>query len=99
MGCIGMSRTDFERCTPSELKAIWDKWQEREEAKTRDEWERLRWLMLYVTQPHSKKVLELEDVLKLPWDKLKQTINPDRPQSDEDARSRFEAAKKRYGLK
>lgn len=63
----------------------------------RDEWERLRWLMMYVVQPHCKKSLELEDVLKLPWDKQKRQTK--KPESEEDARSRFEKAKERYGLK
>ena len=94
---MGMSRGDFERCTPSELRAVWDRWREAEELRNREEWERLRWQMLCTLQPHSKKELTVQDVLQLPWDR---EIKKDKkPESGEATRARFERAKERYGLK
>lgn len=94
---MGMSRSDFERCTPSEFKSIWVKWKDRQEALSKESWEQLRWLMLTNLQPHSKKTLTLEDVLKFPWDN-KKTSTAQPPQSQEEIQARFDKAKAKYGL-
>ena len=97
MGCMGMSRKDFESCTPSEFAAIYDKWQKKEELCNRDQWERLRWQILYSLQPYCKKDLTVQDVLKLPWDQSKKE-EPKEPVNAEETRRRYEQAKRKYGL-
>lgn len=39
------------------------------DAREKEEWERTRRIMMAVVQPHSKKKLDPEDVLKFTWDK------------------------------
>jgi len=63
-----MSYEDFERCTPSEFKAVCDCWREREERRRREGWERTRMESLCTLQPWSRKRLEARDVLRFAWD-------------------------------
>lgn len=98
---MGMSRKDFELCTPLEFRAIWDKWSAHEELMERAAWERTRWLMLAEMQPHTKRELQVRDVLKLPWD---EQPDPGRQREQEGATAgdmgeRYEKAKEKYGLK
>jgi len=91
-----MSLDDFFRCTPSEFYCIWKAWQEREELRGRDAWERTRMEVVTILQPHARHRLDAHDVLKFPWDEKEAVVEQ---VSDEDRRKRFEEAKKRYGLK
>lgn len=98
MGCIGMSRDDFERCTPVEFYEIWNQWVAQCRDRERSAWERTRVLIMYFIQPYTKKTLSAHDVLPLPWDTetgkaKKEDI------SREEFNKRFEAAKQRNGLK
>lgn len=68
LGCVGMSLDDFERCTPSEFRAVFDAWQQRQERDERRNWEQVRFLATASLQPYSKKTLKPTDVVTFPWD-------------------------------
>ena len=36
----------------------------------RNEWERTRWLALFMVMPHSKKKLKPADLIRFPWEKI-----------------------------
>ena len=93
-----MSMDDFSRCTPFEFNSIWEKWNEMHEAEMRGEWERLRYVGMFVLQPYSKKTLKPTDIMRFPWDDKKE--NDESKTFDAEAkRKRYEEAKKRYGIK
>jgi hypothetical protein len=67
---MGLSVQDFAGLTPTQFDAIYEQWQARQDATTRERWEQTRWLMWSMLRPYAKKRgLQPTDVLKLPWDK------------------------------
>ena len=98
LGCIGMSRDDFERCTPAEFHQVWQRWAEARRDAERGEWERTRVLALFAVSPYTKGNLRAHDILPFPWDD-EQTEERREKLSREELNARFEAAKKRFGLK
>ena len=72
LGCIGMSREDFERCTPFEFYKAWERWAEAKRDAERNEWERTRVLALFAIQPYAKNNLQAHDILPFPWDEMSQ---------------------------
>ena len=68
MGCMGMSRTDFCLCTPSEFMATWEAFQRHEQTADRAAWERVRMLALCTLQPHTSHRLQPHVVMSFPWD-------------------------------
>lgn len=68
MGCVGMSRDDFCRCTPSQFYAAYEAWSEMQERMSREMWERTRMQCLCTLQPYSKKQLKARDIIQFPWD-------------------------------
>ena len=60
----------------------------------RNSWERIRMVCLCSLQPHSKKQLHARDVMEFPWEKEESG-----KMSAAEIAERFEAAKKRLGLK
>lgn len=101
LGCIGMSMQDFERCTPSEFRAVFDAWNGREERRERGEWERVRMSCLCSIQPYSKKRLGVTDVMEFPWEKeeKREKSKERREESMEEIKARYEAARRRFGLR
>ena len=97
VGCIGMSRRDFEQCTPSEFAEVAERWHAQQQFQEQSEWERARWTGMCILQPWSKKTLKPRDIATFPWEEKtthkKETLTP------EEERARYEAAKQRYGLK
>ncbi len=96
LGCIGMNLRDFERCTPSEFKAVYDCWKSREESSERGKWERVRMQCLCSLQPYSKKSLQASDIMEFPWEKEEEKVSP--RISNDELLERYKAAKKRFGL-
>lgn len=96
-GCIGMSLQDFERCTPSEFRAVFDAWHERIQALERSGWEQTRFLGACVLRYGAKRMLDVRDVLPFPWDKT-DSRSSTRNLSDAELKVRYESAKKRYGF-
>ncbi len=93
-----MGLSDFERCTPSEFRAVYDAWHGRAESLEQGEWEQTRLLCACILQDRLKQSLDVREVLPLPWDK-KHDQSPARDLSNAELKTRYEAAKKRYGLK
>lgn len=99
LGCIGMSRDDFCRCTPCEFHEAWRMWAEHRQDTERGAWERMRMLGLIFIQPLSKKGITAHELLPLPWDEEGKDDKKQKAVSREDFNKRFEAAKKRNHLK
>lgn len=102
MGCMGMSKDDFCRCTPSEFYAAYDAWWQRETDLERGRWERMRMQCLCSLQPYSKKQLRAQDFMKFTWESEEQKATSCRSQqkgqSREEIMERYREAKKRAGL-
>lgn len=92
-----MSVEDFERCTPSEFTEIGKIWIEREENISRRGWEQTRLMSFYSIKPYLKPGVTAEQVFPLPWDSKGKRENQEI--SKEEFKARYEAAKKRWGLK
>ena len=97
---MGMSCKDFERCTPTEFRWVWEKWNETEERRERGAWERMRYQCLCMLQPYSRKRMSVEDVMVFPWEKKEETREGDAVVvSDAELMERYAEARERYGLK
>lgn len=102
-GCIGMSLTDFERCTPSQFYAIADAWQHHQQSQQQAQWEQVRTLALCILQPHTTEHLKPTDIIHFPWDNEHHPDNttpdtPPTPISDEELQRRYKEAAKARGL-
>ena len=75
MGCVGMSLSDFERCTPSEFTAIYRQWNELETRRYRDGWEQVRTLAGFILPMFNTKKT-VADLLPFPWDSEKENAVP-----------------------
>lgn len=103
LGCIGMSRMDFEGSTPEEFRAVFDQWTRMMEQRERGDWERVRMLCASILQPYSSKALKPQDVMTFPWEK---EVAPDERPGQKETRHesraeilrRYEAAKRLHGL-
>ena len=98
LGCIGMSRDDFERCTPFEFYEVWSRWGLQHRDNERGAWERVRVMALFFIQPYVKSKLTAHDILPLPWDEEESSGKAEEI-SKEEFKRRFEEAKRRNGLK
>lgn len=75
MGCIGMSRDDFERCTPSEFSQIAESWNEWETRQIREAWERTRTLVGFIL-PVYRSRKKATQLLPFPWDQERKSAAP-----------------------
>lgn len=99
LGCIGMSRGDFERCTPLEFHEVWRMWAEHEHDMEKDRWERVRILASVFIQPYSKRSVKPKELLPLPWDSEGKKESEKEEMSKEEFNRRYAEARKRNGLK
>lgn len=74
-GCIGMSLRDFERCTPSEFRAVFDAWYGRAQALERSGWEqKLKSLRTALKQASAEKRASIQlDIVA--WQQKLEVIN------------------------
>ena len=63
-----MSYDDFCVLTPEQFGHVCRQWNEVEDMRQRQEWERIRMLATITVQPHSRKRLHPRTLLPLPWD-------------------------------
>lgn len=75
MGCIGMSRDDFERSTPLEFTKVYEIWADRETRLTRDAWERTRTLVAFILPVYRSKK-SAKQLLPFTWDHEKENAAP-----------------------
>lgn len=94
-GCIGLGIDDFERCTPSEFRAIVEAWSNQRQNAERCEWERARMQCLCMLQPHSRRQLAATDVMRFPWE---DDADDDETLTADEIRKRFEEVKREMGL-
>lgn len=94
-GCIGLALDDFERCTPSEFRAIAEAWDGMRQRSERSEWERARMQCLCMLQPHSRRQLAATDVMRFPWEA---EAADDETLTADEIRKRFEKVKREMGL-
>ncbi len=82
--------------TPDEFSAIYGAYCEERAARYRDDWERMRLLASITIQPHLKKRMKPQSLLRFPWDNRTTEARERHPQlSKEDALKRFEEVLKR----
>lgn len=91
VGGIGMSLTDFCRCTPQEFHCIYRSWEQMHQHQP---WEQARFLACCVLQPYSKKALKATDVCRFGWEEPQNN-----PPPEQSTRQRFEELKKRAEAK
>lgn len=92
VGRVGMSREDFERCTPLEFTKIVQSADERTEAVIRAGWEQTRVQVVSVANLFSAKAINIKQAFPLPWDEMsegagapkKGTSSPERMREIED---------------
>ena len=89
MGCVGMTYDDFCGLTPEEFRHVADAYHDRQEADSREAWERLRTLAAISIQPHIRRKLTPQQLLPLPWDKPKRKKTQAPAVSKEEALTRF----------
>lgn len=89
IGVIGMSLDDWCGLSPDEFGAVCQAYNDKEDARLRDEWERMRLLATITIQPHVKNRLHAEKLLPLPWDGEKKKPSAP-PVGKEEAKARFE---------
>lgn len=54
--------------TPEEFAAANKSFRELEDARERNEWERMRTLATITIQPHTKKKITAKQLMRFPWD-------------------------------
>ena len=64
---MGMSRDDFERCTPSEFSRIYECFAERENRLLREGWEQTRTLVSFLLPIYNTKKTA-KQLLPFSWD-------------------------------
>jgi len=69
VGRVGMSRKDFEQCTPLEFTRIVEKNNALEELRFREGWEQTRAQIISVAALFSKQPINPKERFPLPWDK------------------------------
>ncbi|WP_282125631.1 hypothetical protein [Marinifilum flexuosum] len=78
-----MSLGDFYDLDFNQFMAILEKWNEKEVAINREQWEMTRYLCFYQTLPNVEdpKRLKLTDVFEFPWDEKSIPEKPDQENS------------------
>ncbi len=97
---MGLSVDDFLGMDTDEFEAVCASFSEHEDMQERERWERMRLLGLMAVQPWSKKRLNAETLLPLPWDKKNKAHELEHvTMSKEERRRRMEDVRKRLGAK
>lgn len=69
MGRVGMSRDDFERCTPLEFTKIVQASNEKTEIAIKAGWEQTRAQVVYVANLFSQNPIDPRKAWPFPWEK------------------------------
>lgn len=88
---MGMSLNDFSALTYEEFTAAATAFEKRAAADFRNGWEQVREHLAVSVQPHLKKRLTKEQILRFPWDKENRVERTQAPQvSRDEAKRRLE---------
>ena len=98
MGRMGMSRADFESCTPLLFTRIVERWREWEQARERRSWEQTRLLATCMVRPYCQRAIAPEELLPLPWDEERESAVKRETESKAELMARYAAARERHGL-
>lgn len=93
-----MGLEDFERCTPSEFRAIADAWREHRSFVRRESWEEVRALAWCLLQSMTERCLKRTDVLSFAWDE-EAAAGGHEELPEEDVMGRYAAVMKARGLR
>ena len=92
-----MRPSDAWNLTPSEYADIAAARQDYDTQRERQDWERARWIATVLSQPHSKKTLKYNSLIKFPWEKAtattRMTMQQARGISDEEWKAYIEKVK------
>lgn len=97
MGVIHIGFNDFCLLTIDEFNATAKAFNDYEEAKYKDGWERMRLAANITIQPHLKRKLAPQKMLPLPWEKPSARKRKGIPVKGD--RERFNALLEKYGRK
>lgn len=67
VGVIGLCYDDFCNLTPNEFSYIYRAYSREQEARYKDNWERMRMLASIIIQPYVKKGMTPHKLLAFPW--------------------------------
>lgn len=74
-GLVGMSEAEFWDTTPRFLAARHEAFMSHHESLERANWERSRFLALFISAPHSRKKLSVYDLATFPWETQKTELD------------------------
>ena len=98
VGNIGLPYNDFCGLTPEEFGHVYEAYSSQREADRKDSWERARLMTTIMIQPHLKKKLTPQQLLRLPWDAEPQERKANNPQpTAAESKERFEEMLRRTG--
>ena len=66
-----LSEAEFEEITPRYFMLRLKGLRDAQQQQYRNEWERTRWLAMFVLMPHSKKRIKPQDLARFPWESQK----------------------------
>jgi len=95
---MGLRLDDFLLMDRDEFEAACASFADHGEQAERSRWERVRLLGMMAVQPWSKKRLNAEDFLPLPWDRREEPHQPERvTMTKAEHRKRMEMMRKKLG--
>ena len=71
---MNLTEAEFEATSPQYFNIRLLGLRRLQAAKERQEWERARWLAVFIAQPHSKKPLRVTDIARFPWEEKELSI-------------------------
>ena len=64
-----LSEAEFEEITPRYFMLRLKGLRDAQQQQYRNEWERTRWLALFVVMPYSKRRMQPKDLITFPWER------------------------------
>jgi hypothetical protein len=91
---MGLRIDEFMGLSPAEFDSIYQAYKEKETTRNRESWEQARMMSWAAIRPYAKANTKPSDVMKLPWDKKKETSSK-RP-APKSTKERFEQISKKW---
>lgn len=67
---MSLTEEKFNELTPAYFMLRLKGMRAQQTQQYRNEWERTRWLALFMVMPHSKRKLKPTDLIRFPWEKI-----------------------------
>lgn len=68
LGCIGLTRREFQDLTPEEFNAVYQQWNQCEVVRYRAGWEQARFVAHCSLMPHARRSLRPSDLVHFDWE-------------------------------